>query len=112
MLADAAPVTYTGRTAEERRVVVEVRGRVVVRVRFGLRHYRCVTFGDLGPVVVSEAGRATTGRDGRFVFRAGVPAQRMTVSGRLRAGRVSGHLRVTGTIATGQRCASALVRFG
>jgi hypothetical protein len=110
MLADA--VTYTGHTAEGRRVVVDVRGRVVVHVRVGVQRYRCTTFGDVGPLVVSEAGRAPVGRDGRFRFAAGEPAQRLTVTGRIRAGAgVRGTLRVVGTIATGQRCASATLSF-
>ena len=110
MLADAVP--YMGHTIEGRRIVVQVRGRVVVHVRVGLRRYRCETFDDLGPVVVAESGRARIGRDGRFRFAAGDPAQRLVVHGRLgAAGRVRGTVRVTGTIATGQRCASATLRY-
>jgi hypothetical protein len=112
MLADAASVPYVGHTSEGRRIVLEVRGRTVVHVRAGLRHYRCETFDDVGPVVVAEGGRAHIARDGRFAFAAGEPAQRLLVRGRLRAGGVvRGTLRVQGTIATGQRCASAALRF-
>ena len=110
MLADAVP--YTGHTIEGRRVVLQVRGRVVVHVRVGVRRYRCETFDDIGPVVVARAGHAAVGRDGRFRFSAGEPAQRLVVAGRLaRGGVVRGTVRVTGTIATGQRCASATLRF-
>jgi hypothetical protein len=110
MLADAVP--YTGHTIEGRRVVLQVQGRVVVHVRVGVRRYRCETFDDVGPVIVAEAGRAAIGGDGRFRFAAGEPAQRLVVDGRLtKGGRVRGTVRVTGTIATGQRCASATLRY-
>jgi hypothetical protein len=109
MLADAVP--YTGHTIEGRRVVLEVRGRVVVHARAGVRRYRCETFGDVGPLVVDRAVHARIGRDGRFALTAGAPVERLRVSGRLARGRVAGTLRLTGTIATGQRCASATVRF-
>jgi hypothetical protein len=92
--------------------VLQVRGRAVVDVRTQLAKYPCDTFGDIGPLVVREAGRATIARDGRFRFTAGEPAQRLTLTGRLgTGGRISGTLRVRGTIATGQRCASATLRF-
>jgi hypothetical protein len=114
VLADAVPATaYSGRTAEHRRIVVEVRGRDVVAVRAGIARYPCATFGDVGPLVVSEAGRARIGAGGRFRFAAGEAAQRITVSGvlRRRARRVTGTVRVHGTIATGQKCTSATLRF-
>ncbi|MCW3001715.1 MAG: hypothetical protein JWQ20_1013 [Conexibacter sp.] len=110
MLADAVP--YTGHTIEGRRIVVQVRGRMVVGVRSALGRYTCETFGDIGPLRVSEAGRAPIAPDGRFRFIAGEPAQRVTVTGRLRhSGAVRGTLRVRGTIATGQRCASLTLRY-
>ncbi|HWH95400.1 MAG TPA: hypothetical protein VNT03_16180 [Baekduia sp.] len=111
MLADAVP--YTGHTAEGRRVVLDVRGRVVVAVRAGVQRYRCETFGDVGPLVVRATGRARIDADGRFRFAAGEAAQRITVTGTLRRAtrRITGHLRVHGSIATGQRCASATLRF-
>jgi hypothetical protein len=111
VLADTVP--YAGQTTEHRRIVVEVRGRSVVGVRAGITRYPCADFGDIGPFVVRESGRATIGRDGRFRFSAGEPAQRTTLSGvlRTRTHRISGTLRVLGSIATGQRCASATLRF-
>jgi hypothetical protein len=110
VLADAVP--YTGHTTEGRRVVVEVRGRAVVHVRVGIRRYRCETFGDIGPVIVSRAGHARISAAGRFTFRAGEEAERLTVRGRLlRRGRVRGTLRVLGSIATGEACRSATLRF-
>jgi hypothetical protein len=113
VLADAVP--YTGQTAEHRRVVVEVAGRYVVGVRVGIARYRCETFGEIGPLVVRESGRARIGADGRFAFRAGEEARRVTVRGvvrrKARPRRVAGTVRLVGSIATGQRCASATVRF-
>jgi hypothetical protein len=111
VLADAIP--YTGQTTEHRRIVVEVRGRDVVGVRAGIAHYPCATFRDVGPLVVRVTGRARIGAGGRFTFTAGEPAQRITVRGVLRrhARRVAGTVRVRGSIATGQRCASATLRF-
>ena len=56
--------------------------------------YRCADFGDIGPLIVREAGRAAIGRDGRFRFVAGEPAQRVTITGVLRRRT---H-RITGTV--------------
>jgi hypothetical protein len=111
VLADAVP--YSGHTVEGRRVVLEVRGRAVVAVRAGVGRYPCETFGDIGPLVVREAVRAAIGPDGRFRFTAGEPAQRVTVAGTLRrrTHRITGTLRLRGSMATGQRCASATLRF-
>jgi hypothetical protein len=101
------------RSAEGRRVVLEVREGRVVGVRAGLQRYRCETFGEIGPLVVNLRGRARVGRDGRFAFVAGVPAQTLRVAGRFSPhGRaVTGSVRVAGTIATGQRCSSRTVSF-
>jgi hypothetical protein len=111
VLADTVP--YRGQTAEHRRIVVDVRGRAVVGVRVGITRYRCADFGDVGPLIVRETGRAAIGRDGRFRFAAGEPAQRITVTGvlRSRTHRITGTVRLRGSIATGQRCASATLRF-
>lgn len=111
MLADTVP--YAGQTAEHRRIVLDVRGRTVLGVRAGITRYPCEDFGDVGPFVVQEPLRATIGRDGRFRFSAGEDAQRITVRGvlRSRTHRISGTVRVHGSIATGQKCASATLRF-
>lgn len=111
VLADAVP--YTGHTTEHRRVVLDVRGRSVVAIRAGIARYPCATFGDVGPLVVREHGHARIGTDGRFTFRAGEEAQHITIRGTLRrkTHRITGTLRLTGSIATGQRCASATLRF-
>jgi hypothetical protein len=109
MVADAVP--YAGHTIEGRRIVLDVRGRVVVHVRAGLRHLRCETFGDIGPLVVSEAAHAPIGRDGRVDFTVGERAQRVTVHGLLRGRTIRGTLRVRGSIATGQPCATRALRY-
>jgi hypothetical protein len=106
-------VQYAGHTAEDRRIVVDVRGRQVVGIRATVVRYPCVTFGDVGPIAVREAGRARIGRDGRFTFRAGEPAQRVTVTGvlRRRTRTIAGTVKLSGSIATGQKCASATLRY-
>ena len=113
MLADTVP--YTGHTTEHRRIVISVRARSVVAVRplAGFGAYRCDTFSDVGPLVVRERVRARIDARGRFVLTAGPEAQRLRVAGvvRARAGRITGTVRLRGTIATGQRCASATLRF-
>jgi hypothetical protein len=101
------------RTADGHRLVLTIRADAVVRARVTVGRYRCETFGDLGPVHADERGRARISADRRFAFAAGEPAQRLTVRGSFdRRGRPRGVLRVRGTIATGQRCASARLRFG
>jgi hypothetical protein len=111
VIADAVP--YSGHTTEHRRVVLDVRGRVIVAVRVGIGRYPCETFGDVGPLVVRERLRARIGRDGRFRVTAGEAAQRITLRGVRRATTrtITGTLRVHGSIATGQRCSSATLRF-
>jgi hypothetical protein len=94
-------------------MVLDVRAGAVVAVRTTVVRYPCATFGDVGPLVLRLTGRARIGGDGRFAFRAGEPAERVTVTGvrRTRTHTITGTLRVRGSIATGQRCASAVVRF-
>jgi hypothetical protein len=114
VLADAAPtVSYTGRTSEDQRMVLAVRDRVVVRVSTRIGRYRCATFGDVGPIAVAERVHARVGRDGRFRFTVGETAQRLTVTGVLRRAThaVAGTVRLRGSIATGQACASATLRY-
>jgi hypothetical protein len=111
VLADVVP--YVGQTTEHRRIVLDVRGRAVIGMRVGITRYPCAAFGDVGPLVLRERGRAAIDRDGRFRFAAGEPAQRVTITGvlRRRTHRITGTVRVRGSIATGQRCASAALRF-
>jgi hypothetical protein len=103
----------TGRTAEGRRIVLTLAGDEVVRVRAGVLAYRCETFGDLGPVVADKRGGAPVSRRGRFGFTGGEAVERLTVAGTFTSDRrsVAGTLRLRGTIATGQRCTSAPIRF-
>jgi hypothetical protein len=101
VLADVVP--YAGQTTEHRRIVLDVRGRAVIGVRVGITRYPCAAFGDVGPIVVRERGRAAIDRDGRFRLIAGEL--------RRRTHRISGTVRVHGSIATGQRCASGTLRF-
>jgi hypothetical protein len=102
-----------GRTAEGRRVVVEVRSGAVRTVRVGVLRYGCGRFGDVGPVVVAVHGLAPVGRDGRFHLRAGPAVERLAFDGRMNSGRraVAGSLRLTGTIATGEPCSSRRIAF-
>ncbi|HWI75137.1 MAG TPA: hypothetical protein VNT55_24460 [Baekduia sp.] len=111
MLADAVP--YSGQTTEHRRIVISVRARSVVAVRVGIERYACDTFGDVGPLVVREKVHARIDARGRFALTAGEEAQRLTISGvvRTKARTVTGTLRLRGSIATGQKCASATLRF-
>jgi hypothetical protein len=103
---------YVAVTGEGRRVTLIVRRRAVVRVRTSVRRYRCDVFGDIGPAHVDERGRAPIGPAGAFRIAWGDPAQRLTIHGTMdRRGRARGRLRVRGTIATGQRCASVALRF-
>ena len=90
-----------------------MRGRAVIGARVSITRYPCADFGDVGPVIVRERGRAAIGRDGRFRFVAGELAQRVTIIGvlRRRTRRITGTVRVLGSIATGQRCASATLRL-
>lgn len=113
-VAHVPPVHYEGRTSEGRAIRVSLRAGKVVAVRTTVVRYPCDPFGDVGPIRVSETGSARISRfTGRFTFAVGDEVQRVTVRGvwRRRAVRIAGTLRVTGQIATGQRCASATLHF-
>lgn len=93
---------------------MSLRGGSVVAVRTAVVKYPCDPFGDVGPIRVAESGSARVNRfTGRFSLVAGQDVQRLTVRGvwRRRARTISGTLRVVGQIATGQRCASAVLHF-
>jgi hypothetical protein len=111
-LAPTPAPSYTGRTTEDRRVTLTVRDGRVTRVRTTVAVYRCARFGDIGPLAISLAARARVDRRGRFAFVTGERAERVAIAGRLR-GRdvVTGRIRVSGTIGTGERCSSRTVRF-
>jgi hypothetical protein len=110
-IAIAAALVLGGRTEEGQplRVTVE-RGRVT-RVKGSVRAYECDTFGDVGPVPFDVRVRARVDRSGRFSFVTGDRNERVGVAGTLRGASATGRIRMSGTIATGQRCQSPVVRF-
>ena len=109
----AAAVVLSGRTDEGRPVRVETTGSRVTRVKGSVLTYECDDFGDVGPLRFDVRVRARAkARTGRFSFVTGDRAERVGVAGYLRDdGTARGRIRVTGTIATGQRCESDIVRF-
>ena len=109
----AGALAFTGQTDEGERVQVTVsRSGVVTRVVGSVRAYECDDFGDVGPARFDVRPRARVDGRGRFSFVAGDRAERVGVAGRVRAGgRLTGRVRMSGTIATGQRCASPMLRF-
>jgi hypothetical protein len=110
--AAALAPAYAGRTDEGRRVAVATSGRRVTRVVGTVVDYECERFGRIGPLRVSVRARARPDRRGRFSFVAGERAERVGVAGTFQAnGTITGRVRVSGTIATGERCVSPIVRF-
>ena len=113
--AAALAPSYTARTDESRRLTIAVRGARVTRVTTTVVRYECASFGDVGPLrvrVTPPRDAARVGRRGRFSFVTGTRAERVGVAGTLGpSGDVTGRLRVSGTIATGEPCASRVVRF-
>jgi hypothetical protein len=110
--AAALAPSYAGRTDEGRRIVVETTGAsTVTLVHAAIASYECERFGDVGPLRIHARARARVTRTGRFslTYRDGV--ERTTVRGTLTPKKATGTLRVTGTIATGERCASKPLRF-
>jgi hypothetical protein len=111
LIAAALAPAYRGRTEEQRPLRVEVANGRVTRVKGSVLAYECERFGDVGPVRFDVRVRARVDRRGRFAFVAGDRVERVGVAGSMRGRAVTGHVRVSGTIATGQRCASPVVRF-
>jgi hypothetical protein len=109
----AGAMAIGGRTEEGRPLRVEADGARVTRVKGSVLAYECADFGDVGPVRFDVRVRARVDRRGRFSVVVGERAERVGVAGYLRdRGRlVTGRVRMTGTIATGQRCESETVRF-
>jgi hypothetical protein len=108
----AAALVYAGRTEEQRPLRIDIDRGAVTRVKGSVLAYECDEFGDVGPVRFDVRSRVRVDRRGRFSFVTGDRAQRIGVAGRIRSGdTLTGRVRVSGTIATGQRCASPLVRF-
>ena len=110
--AGALAPAYAGRTDESRRLTIAVRDGRVTRVATTVDDYECDQFGQIGPLRVRVEANARINRRGRFSFVAGERAERIGVAGTLRAnGNATGRVKVSGTIETGQRCASPIVRF-
>jgi len=86
------------------------KGRVT-RVKGSVLDYECDQFGGVGPVAFDMRVRTRVDRRGRFSFVAGDRAERVGLAGRVRGRTITGRVRVAGTIATGQRCESPVVRF-
>jgi hypothetical protein len=110
----AAALVLTGGTDEGRPVQVEMSRARVTRVKGSVLAYDCEDFGDVGPRrfdvrVPVRANKVT----GRFAFVTGDGTERIGISGyrRQRGTIVRARVRISGTIATGQRCASPNVRF-
>ena len=112
-LVVAATVVLGGRTEEARPLRIEVSaGGRVTRVKGSVVDYECQQFGDVGPVRFDARVRARVDRRGRFSFVHGDRVQRIGVAGYLHDdGTARGRVRMTGTIATGRRCESDVVRF-
>lgn len=92
-------------------VALTVEAGIVRTLRATIVRYPCDTFGDVGPLRVSVRLAARVGHDGRFARAAGPASERVTVSGVVTRRSVTGLLRVRGTIGTGERCASRVLRF-
>ena len=111
LIAAALAPAYSGRTEERRPLRVELSGARVTRVKGSVRAYECERFGDVGPVPFDVRVRARVDRGGRFSFVTGDRSERVGVAGRVRGASATGRVRMTGTIATGRRCESPVVRF-
>ena len=111
--ASLAP-SYSARTDESRHLTIAVRDGHVTRVTTTVVGYECERFGDVGPLRIRATPErpVRVGRRGRFSFVTGMRAERVGVAGTLGpGGAVTGRLRVSGTIGTGERCQSRIVHF-
>lgn len=104
---------YAGRLADGQPIALTVRSGRISGYRLAVRRYDCELFGDIGPLRVrSDDVGAAIGSRGGFGFTRGPRSERVRLDGRFgRHGIVRGRVRITGTIATGDRCASRKVRF-
>jgi hypothetical protein len=107
----AAALTFAGRTDEGRPLRVTLDGATVTRVKGSVLAYECDQFGDVGPVRFDFRVRARVDRRGRFSFVTGNRAERVGVAGVVRGSTIRGRVRMSGTVATGQRCQSQVLRF-
>jgi hypothetical protein len=111
LIAAALAPAYAGRTDEQRPLRVDVAHGRVTRVKGSVRAYECQTFGDVGPVRFDMRVRERVDRRGRFSFVTGDRSERVGLAGHVRGAVATGRIRVSGTIATGQRCRSPVVKF-
>jgi predicted dienelactone hydrolase len=104
---------YRARDAAGHRLTLRVRDRRVVRVDVAVGTYRCATFGEVGPLAVTvRPTAAVVSASGLARFTSGPPSERLRVRARLLpGGRASAVVRLRGTIATGDPCASPSIRF-
>jgi hypothetical protein len=107
----AAALSFAGRTDEGRPLRVTVDGARVTRVKGSVLAYECEQFGDIGPVKFDLRVRARVDRRGRFSFVSGDKSERVGVAGRVRGRTITGRVRMSGTIATGQRCESPVLHY-
>ena len=107
----AAALAFAGRTDEGRPLRVTVDGARVTRVKGSVVNYECEQFGDIGPVRFDVHVRERVDSRGRFSFVTGDRVERVGVSGHVRGTTITGRVRMAGTIATGSRCASPVIRF-
>jgi hypothetical protein len=106
-----APV-YSARTDESHRLTIAVHHGRVTRVATTVVRYECDQFGDVGPLHIRVEPNARIDRRGRFSAVAGTRAERVGIAGRVGPnGAATGRIRVSGTIGTGERCASPVIRF-
>jgi hypothetical protein len=111
--ATAADGAYRARDAHGNRLTLVVRDQLVARATVTIGSYRCAGFGDIGPLRVTVApGAPIAASTGVTHFAGGPSSERLSVRAGLHAdGGVSAVVRLRGTIATGDRCASGAVRF-
>jgi len=107
----AAALVLGGHTDEQRPLRIDVANGRVTRVKGSVLDYECEQFGPVGPVRFYVRVRARVDRHGRFSFVTGDRVERIGVAGRIRGTTATGRVRMAGTIATGQRCESPVVRF-
>jgi hypothetical protein len=112
LAATAFAPSYSARTDESRRLTIAVRHGRVTRVATTVVRYECDQFGDVGPLRIRVEPGARIDRRGRFSAVTGTRAERVGIAGRVGTnGTATGRIRVSGTIATGARCASPVIRF-
>ena len=112
LAAAALAPAYLARTEENRRLTITVRNHRVTRVRGTIADYECDDFGDIGPMRFDVKVKARINkRNNRFSFVHGDRAQRVGVAGYVKRYGAHGRIRMAGTIATGQRCESGVLRW-